>query len=125
MSHSRHLISLAGAGIVALSSVALAACGSGGGDRSAVARLRRIREHDQPAVHAAVDLRKGQHREHVAGHRPCRLRGQDALPVQGGSGDEERVLGGVRERMAAASGERKADGRRWGNGIEAGNDSAL
>ena len=31
MSHSRHLISLAGAGIVALSSVALAACGSGGG----------------------------------------------------------------------------------------------
>ena len=31
MSHSRHLISLAGAGIVALSSVALAACGGGGG----------------------------------------------------------------------------------------------
>ena len=31
MTQSRHLISLAGAGIVALSSVALAACGSGGG----------------------------------------------------------------------------------------------
>jgi predicted lipoprotein with Yx(FWY)xxD motif len=31
MSHRRHLISLAGAGIVVLSSVALAACGSGGG----------------------------------------------------------------------------------------------
>src|SRR5437016_128341 len=31
MSHSRHLISLAGAGIIALSSVALEACGSGGG----------------------------------------------------------------------------------------------
>ena len=31
MSHSRHLISLAGAGIVALGSVALAACGSGSG----------------------------------------------------------------------------------------------
>src|SRR5947209_7052783 len=31
MSHSRNLISLAGAGIVALSSVGLAACGSGGG----------------------------------------------------------------------------------------------
>jgi predicted lipoprotein with Yx(FWY)xxD motif len=30
------------------------------------------------------------------------------------------MLGGVRERMAAASGEREADGRRWGRGIEAG-----
>ena len=30
MTHNRHLISLAGAGIVALSSVALAACGGGG-----------------------------------------------------------------------------------------------
>ena len=35
MSHSKHLISLAGAGIVALSSVALAACGGGGGGGTA------------------------------------------------------------------------------------------
>src|SRR5436190_8035215 len=35
MSHSRHITSLAGAGIVALSSVALAACGGGGGGGAA------------------------------------------------------------------------------------------
>ena len=35
------------------------------------------------------------------------------------------MRGGVRERLAAASGEGNADGRRWGSGIEAGNDPAL
>jgi hypothetical protein len=58
MSHSRHLIFLAGAGIVALSSVALAACGSGGGtatqspvyggSASAISLKRPNREAGEP-----------------------------------------------------------------------------
>ena len=124
MTQSRHLISLAGAGIVALSSVALAACGSGGGTaaQSPVyggSASTTSQQSTPPSTSGKVSTASTS-----LGTVLVDSQGR-TLYLFKADGDEERVLGGVRERMAAASGERRADGRRWGNGIEAGNDSAL
>jgi hypothetical protein len=125
MSNRRHLISLAGAGIVVLSSVALAACGSGGGTATQTPPYGGPASTTSQQSMSQTTSGKVSTASTSLGTVLVDSQGRTLYLFKADQGTEERMLWRVRERMAAASGERKADGQRWGNGIEAGNDSAL
>ena len=115
MTRNRSITFLATAAVIPLTALALASCGGGNDATAATAPPKTA--NGQPATVGVANSGLGK--------ILVDSQGAHALPVQEGRGDEERVLRRMRQRLAAAPGERQADSRRRRECVDGRNHHAV
>ena len=113
MTRSRPITFLASAAVIPLVALAVAACGGGG----AATPRRRRRPRAAPRRQSASRMAASDRSWSTRPAAPCTC----SRPIR----RHERVLGRVRDRVAAAAGNRQADGRHRTDRLQARNDHPL